>query len=174
MRKHRIQNRQAGFTLLEVIIATVVLLVGVVAVAQLVPSSIALNAANRYNSSALAFAQRELDQMLDQPLAAGTPSFTDAQGFTCNLGDSSSPNTVVGSPVIVVNNTPVIDFTAATVTGYNETYADSSDSNGVTYDVRWAVITNANATSKRFLVGAQKRGGDRPEAPVTLDVMVEK
>jgi prepilin-type N-terminal cleavage/methylation domain-containing protein len=172
MRKHRIPNRQAGFTLLEVIIATVVLLVGVVAVAQLVPSSIALNAANRYNSSALAFAQRELDQMLDQPLATGTPSFTDAQGFTCNLGDSSSPNTVVGSPL--VGSTPVIDFTAATVTGYNEAYADPTDSNGVYYDVRWAVITNANATSKRFIVGAQKRGGDRPEAPVTLDAMVEK
>ena len=41
----------------------ILLLVGLVAVAQLVPASILMNYRNRTDSSALVFAQRQLDQM---------------------------------------------------------------------------------------------------------------
>ena len=53
-------RNQCGFTLTEVLIAIVILLVGIVAVAQLVPASIGSNSANRNDSSALVFAQRRL------------------------------------------------------------------------------------------------------------------
>src|SRR5580704_14859660 len=64
MRLSRIEKilGQAGFSLLEMLFATVILLVGLVAVAQLVPASILLNWQNRYNSASTVFAQRELDQ----------------------------------------------------------------------------------------------------------------
>ncbi len=60
--------KQSGFTMIEMLIATVVFVVGLVAVAQLVPLSIRLNGANRNDSTALVFAQRELDEMVDQPI----------------------------------------------------------------------------------------------------------
>src|SRR5580700_1239130 len=103
----RIREGQEGFSLLEMMLATVILLVGLVAVAQLVPASILLNYRNRNDSTAMVFAQRELDQMLDQPLNSN--SFSDALGNACQLGNSASPTSTTpavffGSPVLVVNN----------------------------------------------------------------------
>ena len=82
--------------------ATVILLVGLVAIAQLVPASILMNQQNRTNSSALVFAQHELDQMLDQPMTAN--SFTDALGNVCLLGDPAVTNTVQGTNVLLYSN----------------------------------------------------------------------
>ena len=47
-----------------------VLMIGLVAVAQLVPMSVRLNSGNRDDSTAMAFAQRELDAMIEQPIGA--------------------------------------------------------------------------------------------------------
>src|SRR5580704_8682992 len=131
------RRKDRGFSILEMMLATVILLVGLVAIAQLVPASILLNYRNRTDSSALVFAQRELDQFLDQALTS--PSFTDALGNTCNLGNAGSPNTVQGTNVLVVNSQALIDFTSS-VSGYNLTYQDPTDSTGTIYDIRWAVI----------------------------------
>jgi prepilin-type N-terminal cleavage/methylation domain-containing protein len=60
------RKSERGFSLLEMLFATIILLVGLVAIAQLVPASMLLNYENRNNSSALVFAQLELDQMLDR------------------------------------------------------------------------------------------------------------
>src|SRR5579863_1382 len=108
-------GKQRGFTLIEVLLAIVVLLVGIVAVAQLVPASIGSNSLNRNDSSALVFAQRQMDLFLGQPLnmSVSPPTFTetiDGQTFTCGLGDPSQPNVLVGSPVVVLNKQTVIDF----------------------------------------------------------------
>ncbi len=173
--------KQSGFTLIEMLIATVVIVVGLVAVAQLVPLSVRLNAGNRDDSTALVFAQRELDEMLDQPISATT--FSDPQGVlcpaggTCNLGNPAQPKVPVGSPVVMLNNRPMIDFTQAQVANYSFNYTDPNDPFGTSYDVRWAVITYSNgvsATGKRFILGVLRRGGNVPFLPLTLDTMVEK
>jgi len=78
-----------------------------------------MNYRNRTDSSALVFAQREMDQMLDQPLNPTPPQFTDALGNVCYLGQFRLPEPVQGSPVVVVNNQPLINFNAAPVTNYS-------------------------------------------------------
>jgi prepilin-type N-terminal cleavage/methylation domain-containing protein len=179
-RTERAQRRnQRGFTLVEVLMAIVVLLVGVVAVAQLVPASIGSNSTNRNDSSALVFAQREMDQFLAQPLnlATNPPAFIDAEYFTCNLGDPTQPNTIVGSPTIVLNNQVLINFSSSPVSGYSLSYQDPNDPAGVYYDVRWAVMTATNnglVISKRFIMGARKTGGNGIYQPVTLDTILSK
>ena len=170
-------KRERGFTILEMLLATVVLLVGLVAIAQLVPATIVLNFRNRTDSSALVFAQRELDQFIDQPLFVTT--FTDTTGNTCALGTASPPNVVQGSPVVVVNNQVVIDFGQALVTNYSfpVPYQDPTDPSGVAYDVRWAVVVTGNGTavsSKRFILGIRQNGGNGYFQPITLDTTVEK
>jgi Tfp pilus assembly protein PilV len=174
-------HRQRGFTLLELMISTLMIMVGLVAVAQLVPLSIRLDAGNRNDSTALVLAQRELDEMIDQPISATT--FSDPQGVlcpagtTCNLGNPAQPKAIVGSPVVMLFNKPMIDFSQAQVAGYSFNYTDPNDPFGVSYDVRWAVITYVNGTNptgKRFILGVLRRGGNAPFLPETLDTMVEK
>lgn len=167
------RRKDQGFSILEMMLATVILLVGLVAIAQLVPASILLNYRNRTDSSALVFGQRELDQFLDQPLVS--TSFTDALGNTCNLGNPSPQNAVQGSPVVVLNNLALINFAAAKVSNYSLTYSDSTDPTSAVYDVRWAVIVTGSGSSisaKRFILGVRQQGGNGYFQPVTLDTMV--
>jgi prepilin-type N-terminal cleavage/methylation domain-containing protein len=171
--------RQRGFTLVEVLMAIVILLVGIVAVAQLVPASISSNSTNRNDSSALVFAQREMDQFLSQPLnmSISPPAFIDSQGFSCDLGDPTQPNVQVGSPLVTYYNQLVVDFTQAQVAGYSFNYQDPNDPAGVFYDVRWAVITvtsNNLVSSKRFILGVRREGGNGIYKPVTLDTILER
>src|SRR6266849_8269001 len=163
----RRRRNEQGFSLLEMLLATVILLVGLIAIEQLVPATILLNYRNRTDSSALVFAQRELDQFLDQPLSV--TSFTDTLGKTCNLGNPATPNTIVGSPVAVINNQALINFTAAPVANYNFTYQDPADPSGTMYDLRWAVIITGNGTNvyaKRFILGIRQQGGSGYFQPV--------
>jgi prepilin-type N-terminal cleavage/methylation domain-containing protein len=174
---NRKQRRQQGFTLIELMIAVLVLVVGVVAVAELVPASIFLNSRNRSDSSSLVYAQREMDQFVNQPLTTPAPyTFTDQQGNVCNLGGGTVFNTVVGSPVTTVGGHVAINFGGGQVAGYSYTYTDPINAS-TTYDVRWAVINTGVAGSvysRRFILGVQKSGGDTPLPPVTLDSTVER
>jgi len=171
---------EKGFSLLEMMFATIILLVGLVAIAQLVPASIFLNSQNRTDSSALVFAQRELDQFLDQPLSSS--SFTDTLGNTCQLGNPAVTNSVQGSTMTTFNYQAIIVFTspppsAAPTSGYGFTYQDPNDPSGTTFDLRWAVIITGNggtASSKRFILGVRQAGGNGYFQPITLDTMVAK
>jgi type II secretory pathway pseudopilin PulG len=177
----KLRDRERGFSILEMLFATIMLLVGLVAIAQLVPASILLNYRNRTDSSALVFAQRQLDQMLDQPLNVN--QFTDALGNICQLGNPAATNAVQGSTVTTtINNQTLIAFNSpnpplAPTNGYGFTYQDPTDPNGTTYDVRWAVIITGNgatASSRRFILGVRQAGGSGYFQPITLDTMVGK
>ena len=176
----RLGIREQGFSILEMLIATVILLVGLVSVAQLVPASLLINYRNRMDSSTLVFAQRQLDVILDQPLSSN--SFTDVNLNTYLLGDPTTPNVVQGYHVVNFDNQTLIDFSGAApgpypANGYGFTYVDPTDPNGTTYDVRWAVIITGNgstAASKRFILGVRRSGGNGFFLPITLDTMVAK
>ena len=174
------KRQRNGFTLTEVLVATVVLLVCLAAVAQLVPASIVSNSSNRNDSTAMVFAQQELNQLISRPVT-DTQYTTDTllgrctAASPCLLGDATQNGVTVGSPVVALNNRPAINFAAARVDGYNFIYQDPNDPGGVFYDVRWAVITRApggSISTKRFILGVAKRGGNGFNVPVTLDTMI--
>jgi Tfp pilus assembly protein PilV len=165
-----IRAKQCGFTLTELTIATLVLMFGVVAVMQLVPAAMQANLRNRYDTTTVVLAQRELDQMITQPLSAA--NFTDADGRVIALGDATQPNVLVGSSVIVVGNLVRVDFTAAAVANYHFTAVDPNDASATPYEIRWAVITKAvagNVVSKRYIVGAWRPDRTHPTPPVTIE-----
>lgn len=165
-------RRQAGFTLIELAIATVVLLVGVVAVMQLVPNAMQSNLRSRTDSTAVVVAQRQLDQMLSQPVTA--VSFTNADGVVCQLGDPAVANAFVGAPVQVVGPAVQINFNAAAVPGYSLTFADPNDPGAQAYEVRWAVATTSNLgqpVGKRIIVGAWRRDPRQVQRPVNLEAV---
>lgn len=168
-------GKQRGFTLVEMMVAMVMMTVGLLAVAQLVPFSIRLNTANRDDSTALVLAQSEMNQFIEQPLA--NPAFTDAAGNVCTLGNAATPNVFVGNPVVTfTDGRQVINFGAAGSTGvpgYSFTWFDPNDPAQVRYDVRWASFTRANG-ARRFILGVRRLGGNFPLLPINLDSMVEK
>src|SRR5262249_60114076 len=95
---------ERGFTLIEALLATIVMLVGMVAVAQLVPVSLSINNVNRASSTALVIEQRILEQMLDQPLTAATctaPACPDALAVTRSLGNPAAPEAAGGAAATV-------------------------------------------------------------------------
>jgi hypothetical protein len=165
---------QAGFSVLEMLIASVIMMVGILSVVQLVPASLQLNVTNRLGTMATVIAQRELDQMLAQPLDAN--GFTDTDGKTISLGGAGSP----GAPVIMdaQGQTVQIDFTASPVAGFSiPAYKDPNDPTGAIFELRWAVIpqvTNGRVLSKRIILGCRQTNALEPVLPVTLDSWVQR
>jgi hypothetical protein len=157
------------------LIASVIMLVGVISVVQLVPASLQLNASNRLDTLATVIAQRELDQMLSQPLAVN--SFVDkgtglASPPTISLGGANSP----GAPVVLDSNsqTVQINFNSDPIAGYSiENYSVPNDPTGATFDLRWAVIPQNNPLgkiiSRRIIIGCRQTNATRPVLPVNLD-----
>src|SRR4030081_557927 len=107
--RHAMRVGQCGFSILEMLLASAIMMVGIISVVQLVPVSLQLNANNRLDTMATVIAQRELDQMLSQPLAVN--SFIDTDGRAISLGGAGSPG---ASVVPDAQGAEQIDFTAST------------------------------------------------------------
>jgi type II secretory pathway pseudopilin PulG len=176
-RRAKARRRQCGFSILEMVLASAILMVGIISVLQLVPASLQSSVGNRMDTMATAVAQRELDQMLSQPLAAN--GFQDFDGRAISLGGVGSP----GAQVLMSGQSVVVDFSpsAAPPTGFSTTYKDPSDPNAPSFELRWAVFpqTNTNGTvvSRRIIIGCRRvQSGGNPQLllPVTLDSSVWK
>src|SRR5579864_7985455 len=146
--------KQGGFSVLEMIVASAILMVGIVSVVQLVPASLKSSVGNRLDTMATVVAQRELDQMLSQPLTANT--FTDKDGRVISLGGAGSP----GAAVVMSGNSAMIDFTAGTPpAGFViPAYVDPNDTSGSTFELRWAVfpqVNNGTIISKRIIIACR-------------------
>ena len=169
------RRRERGFTMMELAIATLVLMIGVVGIAQLVPASLKFDANNRVDTTAMVLAQREMDQIINQPLTSTT--FTDKDGNNISLGSTTVSDTVFGGPVVMLGTSTSINFGATAVANYNLTFTDPNDPTGPPYQMRWAVISKVNAgnvTSKRFIVGCYRNVAGQIMPPAVVDTMVEK
>ena len=170
-----LRSKQRGFTLIEVAIASVVLVVGAVAVMQLVPAALQSNLNNRNQTTAAVAIQRLRDLMVNQALTATTLAdpngeFPCGTTATCSLGDSTKNDAVVGARLLANGE---IDFTSDPVAGYSFLFTNPNDPTQAQYDVRWAVITSVRnigaltnvVVAKRLVVGARRRG---PTTPYTV------
>ena len=175
-RRFRLRRAETGFSILEMIIASAIMMVGIISVVQLVPISLQLNASNRLDTLATVIAQRELDQMLSQPLAVN--AFTDMDGHVISLGGAGSPGALV---VMDLQGAPQIDFTAPTVTGFViPAYVDPNDPSCpkcATFELRWGVIPQVSGgriISKRIVIGCRQTNANGPALPINLDSWVHK
>jgi hypothetical protein len=162
---------QRGFSIVEMAIASAILMVGIISVVQLVPASLRLNASNRYDTMATVMAQRELDQMLSQPLL--TNAFLDKDNNVISLGGAGAP----GASVLMDGQTPMIDFSPGSGTPPVGFYLDVTDLSGATFELRWSVIAQVSGgktISKRIIIGCRQTNAMQPMLPVTLDSWVQK
>ena len=172
------QRGAAGFTLVEVMIATLVLLVGIVAVAQLVPLSINRNQLNRNDSKSTVVAEQVLDQILSQKIGDTTATISlDGQNFVIQIGGPGAGAT--GSPITNATGQAGVTFAGAAVPGYNFVLFDPNNPSSPGIEVRLGVITQvagAGPVSKRFVVGAwrRERGQNSTFSPVIFDGFVQR
>lgn len=189
---HNSQSKQRGFTLVELVVATAVLLFGVVAVIQLVPAAMQANLRNRYDSTSSVMAQR-LEELFARQILTD-PFVEDPTGVmpcsvaaqNCAFGDPAQNNLLVGSPVraVLTANGRLadmqIDFGAAAVPRYNAVFIDPNDAARTAYEVRWAVITSVQTVgtqtnvvvAKRIIVGARRLGDQ--STSVSFNMMLSR
>ena len=169
-------RKQSGFSVLEMILASAILMVGIVSVVQLVPASLNSSVGNRLDTMATVVCQRELDQMLSQPLSVN--SFQD-EGQTISLGGAGSP----GASVLMSGQSVVIDFSlgATPPAGFSGTmHADPNDLTSASFELRWAVfpqLSNGAVVGRRIVIGCRRANGGGNQQlllPVTLDSSVQK
>jgi prepilin-type N-terminal cleavage/methylation domain-containing protein len=187
--KHRSKagcNPQAGFTLIELMIATLVLAIGLTGGLLLILTSAANDNRSKMDSSATVLAQMTMEMIASVP-ANSTSSSTPSSSVTvtdCNPTSSSASHTIntlgtnagAGAPL---NSSGGIDFSQSTVSGYQMSYYACQASTGdrqAIYDVRWYVQT-ISADAKLVVVAAERTGTQGGHAiffqqPVSLHAIV--
>ena len=170
-------RKQRGFSVLEMIVASAILMVGIVSVVQLVPASLNNSVGNRMDTMATVVAQRELDQILSQPLSVN--NFLDKDNNLVSLGGAGTP----GAAVVMSGQSTIIDFSAGTPPDgfYIPSYVDPNDSSKSSFELRWAVFPQVNGVGavvgRRIIIGCRRNQnvvGGQLFLPVTLDTSVQK
>jgi len=182
LRIKRTQPGNRGFSMIELLVASVILIFGVAAVLQMVPMAMRSNLMNRFDTTATVMAQRFLDLVATQGISVAT--LADPTGFfpcgaavTCVMGDTAQA-VPVGAPLLANGQ---MDFSAAPVANYRLLVTDPNDPTGARYDIRWNVVsvvrpvgTNpAMLLAKRVTVGARKEGPFPPNS-VTLTIWLTR
>jgi len=158
------KSSQRGMSLIEMMIACVVLLVGVLAMAALIPLAIGTNSKNRQQSSSTVVAQMLMEKILSVPPGAPTPTLLDCTGASTTITASGTPTGSGGTLL----STGDIDFSqapgsAGDPTGYYMLYtACGTNGRQSVYDVRWNIQT-PSAYVELIVVSARLKGsGNNP------------
>ncbi|MCU1270148.1 MAG: hypothetical protein JWN74_1442 [Acidobacteriaceae bacterium] len=141
-KKHnRAADGQDGLTIIELMIAMVVLAVGILASMSLVIMAITGDARSKQQSNSVALAQMVTEKIMSIP-AYTSPTLTliDCTGTSYNVsttGSAIGSSTGSGAPLTSSGD---VDYTQATVANYYMPYTDCGTANRqMTYDVRWNI-----------------------------------
>jgi len=167
--KKPIARDERGLTLIELMIALVVLMVGVVGSMYLIGLSIGGNGRSRQQSNSTAIAQMMVEK-ISSVKASTSPSLT----ITDCAGNSFTVSTAVGGSALTSSG--VVDFTQSAVNNYQILFTDCATGGmQFTYDVRWN-ITQPTPYVKFLTVSAQKKNAGKDpryfSLPVTIRTLI--
>jgi prepilin-type N-terminal cleavage/methylation domain-containing protein len=152
IKKSITSGQESGLTLIELMIAMVVLAVGILGSMGLIIRAIGGDAWSKQLSNSTVLAQSITERIMAIPAASNLP-VTIAD---CTTNPAATVNTAPGGSAVTSGGD--VDFTAAPVANYQMLYTDC-DTNGrqATYDVRWNVtaINNSLGFVKLLTVSAQ-------------------
>jgi type IV pilus modification protein PilV len=166
------RNRQSGMSLIELMIAMTVLVVGMLALMTLVTTAISSNNRSKLDTTGTMLAQTVLEGIAAQPATlgntfnmkdcdpAGATTFTIATAGPAAIGESLGAD--------VASSTGNIDFGqpfSSITTNYKMKYVTCGVSGAqATYDVRWNVRT-LTAFTKLITVSARQLGATGANLP---------
>jgi len=171
------RDSEAGFTLIETLMAGIIFTLGSMGVLGLIVASIATNNRNKIDSAQTMLAESILENIHSTFNGNGTSALADCSGTNWVI-DTTIPNT--GSVGALLTGL-AIDYTETTPpTGYHMDYAVRTPCTSVgaiegVYDVRWHLDQVALSTTYLITVSAKLKNhgeGNRYFAlPVTLRFM---
>jgi prepilin-type N-terminal cleavage/methylation domain-containing protein len=168
-KKNARARNERGMTLIELMIALVILLVGVVGSMSLVALSIGSDGRNRQQSNSTA-----LSQMLTEKISSVKASTSPVLSVTDCVGTISQVNTAFGGSTLTASGD--VDFTQAPVAFYSMVYTDcGTGGRQMTYDLRWN-IQQTSSYVKFVTVSARMKNAGRDlkffSLPVTVRTLV--
>jgi prepilin-type N-terminal cleavage/methylation domain-containing protein len=148
------RRNQKGFTLIELMISTIVLMVGALSVATLIGYSIKSDTIARHDTIAMSALEHEIERL---------------RGL-----DYINPLLADGGSTIATDGK--ISFSGSAVTNYSASVAMANEEqSGKTYnyDVRWNIstITGTGSNMKKITIAAQQQGGNWRFKPVQLSIL---
>lgn len=151
--------QQGGMTLIELMIAMLVLATGIMASMGLIVRAIAGDAWSKQLSNSTVLSQTVTERIMAVPAQNnGILTITDCASNTSNVATSTGGASL--------NSNGEVDFTQAAVTNYQMYYTDCDTSGRqATYDIRWNVqaITNSSGNVKLLTVSTKlKNAGSSP------------
>jgi prepilin-type N-terminal cleavage/methylation domain-containing protein len=164
MRKAKTRNQ--GMSLIELMIAMFVLLVGIVGNIALVALAAGGNGRSRQQSNSTAIAQM-VTEKISSVKASTSPNLTITD---CTGASFTISTTAPGGGGLTSSGD--IDYTQAAVANYQMLYTDCASSGmAVTYDVRWN-ITQPTTYTKFVTVSAKRQGSATDPRYFALPVTV--
>lgn len=154
-RKHPDDRRsESGSSLIEVAIAGLVLLVGMLAVMTLLAISIGNNGRSKVDSTATMLTQVVVEQISAVLGGGGPGSITDcnATGTTWTIASASGGANLSGSTIDFTQSSPPTGFYM------NFVQCDANNHPLATYDVRWNVQTIDSGGTFLVTAGARPKG----------------
>ncbi len=156
----RRRNSQRGSSLIELMIAMLVLAIGMAGVTTLLVAAINSNHHSNKDTTSTLLAQKVIEEISSQNVYVdGVVQVSDCAGNLFNFSTDPGPAGAGFGATLAANGT--IDFTqpwAAVPQGYSMQYVDCSNQGGLqtTYDVRWNVMNvSANSTSRLITAAAR-------------------
>jgi len=165
------RGRQSGMSMVELLIAMLVLVVGMMGSMILVRTAIVNNNRNKLDTASTALAQMVLEQITSRPVTTNTNIIiNDCAGVPRTINPNVGGATLIGAGF----NQGNIDFSVAAPAGYSMQYISCGPAGAqVTYEIRWNVTAMTGFT-KLVTVSARKQmttaTGSLPffAVPVTL------
>ena len=179
------RSSQAGFSLIEVLFAGGILVIGFMGLMALMLTAIATNNRNKMDSSGTMLAATVLEQIHSTLIGSGNTSISDCNGVPWPISTDSDAPPGAGALLSGAN----VDYTEATPpSGYHMNFAVGGGGSGLcsgpmkaTYDVRWNIqalpgpantyLVTVSAKALGASVGsggATAAGGQLFALPVTL------
>ena len=163
------RSRESGITMIELLIAGMVMVVGFLGLMILIMTAIATNNRNKMDTNATLVAQMVFEEIRSDTQTGFNSSLTDCNGTTWTVGTGSS---TIGASTGAPLTGATIDFTQSTVANYYMDYQVCTANGGKSnYDVRWNVTRMTNGVWL-VTVGARPKGASSNlkyfALPVTL------
>jgi Tfp pilus assembly protein PilV len=170
---NRLRRKESGMSIIELMIAMVVLLVGIIGSLALAGLAIGNNGRNRQQSNSTTVAQMVTEKIMSIPASASTTlTITDCSNTNDTI-NTAGTSAGAGAPLL---SSGAVDFSQTAVANYSLSYtACGSQGRQSVYDVRWNIQTLSSYT-KLLTVSAQLKGnGKNPvyfSLPVTIRTIV--